>query len=207
MKISVLSLMALLTLGHAQAKSEPTDILFNRTATYEDRQSVSQSLAKLGKAQPLLVNDAIAELCYGVDLCAGETPDSSYPSYCVDDLKEAKNNGLSLGNECYSKYFKQQYECNSDIPKQSAKTVLLAGKLLSDLGTMYNSYIQDYYIDGFSHQFNVNLREIMDDPSAMEEFFRINPAAKATIEVVTNESIALASYTLDCYGSLNTLLF
>jgi hypothetical protein len=201
MKNILLALVVLTSFSHAYS-AELTDILIKRGATFEERQSVSEKLAQLGKLQPLKVADAIAEVCYGIDVCAGLTKDSQFPAYCSDD-----NEGTALGGECYPKYFRNKYSCNTDIEKQSNSMVTLAGKILLDINILYSSYIYEYMIDGFSKQYNVDLRELAKDPAALEEFMQKNPHAKLRIQTISKENVALAAYTLDCYDSLNRLLY
>jgi hypothetical protein len=199
---SILSLLTILSMSQVFADTDLTDILFKRTATFEERQSVSEILAQSGTKQPLNVSDAIAEVCYGVDLCAGS--DIQVPAYCEDDNSQ-DDDVPSIGDPCYPKYFKQKYSCNTEIENQSYKTVSLAGKLIYDLNTMYRSYIYEYMVDGFSRQYNVDFRTL--SPAAVEEFFKKNPQAKLHIETISSESLALAAYTLDCYGTLNSILY
>jgi hypothetical protein len=198
----LLTLLTILSIHQVFADTGLTDILFKRAATFEERQSVSTELSQLGKQQPLNVSDAIAEVCYGVDLCAGS--DIQAPAYCVDDLPKSVH-PFGMWPDCYPTYFRQNYSCNTEIEKQSFKTVNLAGKLLYDLNTMYRSYIYEYMMDGFSRQYNVDFRNL--SPAAVEEFFKKNPQAKIHIETISSESLALAAYTLDCYGTLNSILY
>jgi len=198
----LLTLLTILSIGQVIADTGLTDILFKRTATFEERQNVSEELSQLGTKQPLNVSDAIAEICYGVDLCAGS--DIQVPDYCEED--NSKDDYVpSIGDPCYPKYFKQKYSCNTEIENQSYKTVGLAGKLIYDLNTMYRSYIYEYMVDGFSRQYNVDFRTL--SPAGLEEFFKKNPQAKLHIETISSESLALAAYTLDCYGALNSILY
>lgn len=198
----ILTLLTILPVSHVFADSDLTDILFKRTATFAERQSVSEELSQLGTKQPLNVSDAIAEICYGVDLCAGS--DIQVPAYCEDD--DSKDDYVpSISDPCYPKYFKQKYSCNTEIENQSYRTVSLAGKLIYDLNTMYRSYIYEYMIDGFSRQYNVDFRNL--SPAALEEFFKKNPQAKLHIETISSEALALAAYTLDCYSTLNSILY
>jgi hypothetical protein len=199
----LLTLLTILSLNQVFAGPDLTDILFNRAATFEERQSVSEVLAQAGQQQPLNVTDAIAEVCYGVDICAGS--ESQLPSYCDDNWDS--DDAPELWNECYPKYFRQKYSCNSELEKESHKTVYLAGKLIFDLSTMYRSYILDSMFDGFSRQYDVDFRVLSEDANALEEFYKKTPHAKIRIETIANELLALASYTLDCYSSLNPLLY
>jgi hypothetical protein len=199
----LLTLLTILSVNQVFAGADLTDILFNRTATFEERQSVSEVLAQAGQQQPLNVTDAIAEVCYGVDICAGS--ELQLPSYCDDNWDS--EDIPTIRDACYPKYFRQTYSCNTELEKDSYKTVYLAGKLLFDLNTMYRSYVLDYMIDGLSRQYNVDFREMAQNPAALAEFYIKNPYAELRIKTISQELIALAAYTLDCYDSLNTLLY
>ena len=194
--------LAMLTLGQSFADSGLTDILFKRTATIEERKNVSEELAHLGLEQPLNVADAIAEVCYGVDLCAGN--ELQLPSYCE---QESPGSSPVIGDPCYPLNFREKYSCNSEIEKQSYKTVSIAGKLLSDLSFMYRAYTQEYLVDSLGKQYNVDFRVLMQDPEALEKFFQANPIVKLHIYSINDESLSLAAYTLDCYGRLNSMLY
>ena len=199
MKTAILSLSLLGSLGQVHANANITDILFNRAATFEERQSVSKTLSHLGKQRPLVVMDAIAEVCYEVDLCAGMTTE--------DPVNCEEVGSPEIGNECYPKFFKENYACNTELAKQSKVTVKLAGRLLFDLHTMYNSYISDFMVDSLSRQYNVDFRELIKNPAALEEYFRLNPNVRVRIETISEDALSMAAYTLDCYGSLNRILY
>jgi hypothetical protein len=199
MKTVFLSFFLLVSLRQAHANSNITDILFNRAATFEERQSVSETLSHLGKQRPLVVMDAIAEVCYEVDLCAGLT--TVPPVHCEEIGSSA------IGDECYPTFFNENYACNDELAKQSDITVKLAGRLLFDLHTMYNSYISDYMVDGLSRQYNVDFRELIKNPAALEEYLRLNPNVRTRIEKISEDALSMAAYTLDCYGLLNRILY
>jgi hypothetical protein len=205
MRNKLLIIIALFAFTQAHGSSELTEILFKRDSTFEQRQEVSNILGQQGKLQPLKVVDAVAEACYGVDLCAALTEISEYPNYCGEE--NDPDHKIRLGDECYSKFFKEQYACNSDITKQSASTVDLAGRLIIDLSTLYNSYTFEYILDALSAQYNVDFRMLSQNPSALDDFFKKNPLAKIRIETLTKETISLAAYTLDCYSKLNSYLY
>jgi hypothetical protein len=114
---------------------------------------------------------------------------------------------LEMDDQCYPKYFREQFSCKADITKQSISTTAIAGKLLRDLSSLYNSYTQEQLIDAYSSQYGVDFRELIRNPEALEEFFKANPRAKIHIETVSRESLSLAAYTLDCYDTLNTYLY
>lgn len=175
-----------------------TDILFNRSASFEERQSVSKKLQGQGRNQPLEVEDAIAELCYGVDLCAQLTTDFSQ---CDDaDADDPMP-------ECQPKHFREKYNCSEDVTKQSAANVAMAKAILSDMSSLYDSLTEDYFLDAFSKLYQVNFRSLAKDPKAMKEFERKNPHIMEHIKIIYAENLAMGAYTMDCYSRLNPILY
>lgn len=177
-----------------------TDILLNRQATYEERDAVAKILSTHGKEAPLETHDAIAELCYNIDLCAQLTADEQYPAECSNP--ETEEDAF-----CYSKYFRKTYSCNENLEKQSNRYVLLGKTLLVDLASTYRSYIHDFMIDAFSKQYGVNFREFEDDEEARENFFKANPHVKERVLSMSRDSLALSAYTLNCYHEVNQILY
>lgn len=92
--------------------SDLIDIIKNNQATFNDRELVSAELSRiLGIDQPLPVSEAIAEICYGVDVCARATTDSELSSLCnIEDYDSEYT--PKFGSACYLKSFRENYRCS-----------------------------------------------------------------------------------------------
>lgn len=203
MKTLVLTLVGLLYLGQAFA-SGGAEIILDRNATFEDRKSVQEILAKAGKEKPLELEAAVVELCYQVDLCAGLTTDSDFASICGSGSEaNAAKDGL---NQCYPKYFRKEYTCNPKIQKQTWSSTKVAGHMISDFSQLYRSYTQDLMITSFSKMYNADFQAMIED-GTLEDYLKANPAAKERTQASMLEGFSLGSYTLDCYNRMNQILY
>lgn len=197
-------LLFILVTSQAAFAQGLTDILFQRNSSFEDRQKVSEDLKSQGLKQPLEVDDAIAELCYEIDLCAQET--TAFPQ-CEDIDPNDEEAVQNQPEECGPKYFRQKYSCSETVEKQTVKQLFRAKAMLSDISKLYSSLIQDHMMDALSRQYGVNFRELSRNRRAMEEYERQNPRAMEHIKILFKESLGMGAYTMDCYSNLNPILY
>lgn len=188
-------------MAHAQGL---LDILYQRNATFEDRQRVSNELKLQTSNKPLEVTDAIAELCYGVDLCAQLTPE---PNNCEDIDPNDEDAVSEMSEECEAKFFRKVYGCSENVEKQSLSQIKVSKNMLSDINKLYGTLVEDHMISAFSRHYNVDFLKLAKDPKAMKEFERKYPHAMEHIKVVMGENLGMGAYTMECYSKLNSLLY
>lgn len=200
MNILILTLLLAATNSYTE---DFIDILFKQTSTYDQREIVSKELKDLlGIEQPLPVIDSIAEVCYQADICAQSTSDSEIEVLCEpvpDDSKFTPQ----FGSACYLKNFKQNYSCNKSANKMTINGLKSFSKLIDDTSGYYVSLIKEKIIKKYLKEFNIDLNITKD----AKEFYKAYPKeAKKLVELARN-SIALGSYTSNCYDQLNDNLF
>ncbi len=113
-------LIILSLISYSTNAAELLDILTNSSSTFEEREVVANDLQELlGMEQPLPILDAVAEICYGVDICAIASKDDEIERLCnprdFDDAEFSPH----FGTACYLKKFKQSYSCNKSITQMN----------------------------------------------------------------------------------------
>jgi hypothetical protein len=199
----VFVLMILLSRGVLSSTNNTTDILFNRSANFEVREDVLNELKQLlGKKQPLAVKDAIAEVCYNVDLCALSTSDSDAQNYCQ---RPSSRDPVvpTIGDMCHTSYFREKYLCKENIAPMNIASIIAQGEMLNDLGSLYTSLIKQVLIKKFSTDYGFDF----SNAERVKQFFTQYPKQAHKVQTIATESYSLGSYTGNCYGQLNSILY
>ena len=132
-------------------------IIKKRNATFAERSAVSSQLADLlGLDQPLPVAEAIAEICYGVDICAQATSGSSVDDECNPEDYDDEDRP-QFGSACYLKSFREQYRCSSSHGQMTMKGWEVFANILNDTKGFYITLIKSNFIEYYKAKFNVDL--------------------------------------------------
>jgi hypothetical protein len=200
MKFSIIFLFAIASTAFS---SDLIDIIKNTQSTYDERSLVSSQLASiLGLNQPLPTADAIAEICYQVDICAQLSSDTEVGSAC-DPIEYGDDFPPFFGGACYLKDFREAYRCSSDIPMMSHAGLVSFSELMRDTSGYYSTVIKKYIYDYYKKNYNVDLTVNEN----VEPFFESYPDQKIRILDVAKNALALGSYTGNCYSKLNQILY
>jgi hypothetical protein len=187
--------------------ADETDILFVREATDEQRQAVATQLEAVPENQTLTTMEAIAEVCYEMDLCGSLTPQSDLDLNCKGRDYSTEELRPDPSDQCYVDYFRKTHSCNKEISADSVKSVQKMSKFLDNNNSLYINLILDPMLQYLSKKDQVNYCEMKDDSKAMQEFLKKNPMKMKELMKVTKDSTALGQYTLDCYQKINPILF
>ena len=184
--------------------NELQGILYNRSATFEERESVSAELKKLlGIKQPIPVMDAIAEICYNVDICAASTTDEQIENECEPTDFNDTEFPPHFGSACYLKQFKENYNCIQPEKEMNLAGIRVFADLLNDTKGYYLSIITKLIIKKYIEVHNVDL----SIPENARAFMNAYPKEAKKLQSIASEAIALGSYTGNCYHQLNSFLF
>lgn len=194
---------------HGTGKSESKDTLISnlvdiikkRNATFSERSVVSKQLAKLlGIEQPLLVAEAIAEICYNVDICAQATSKSDVEEACKSNNQ---NNDEDLGSPCYLKSFREQFKYSPDFGSMTMQGWQAFARIIDYTKTYYGTLITNKLIEYYKEKFNVDLSTKSNFLSFKNDYpEEMNKPLK-----VSGGSLALGSYTGEYYRKINRFLY
>jgi hypothetical protein len=187
----------------AQA-NELHEILLKRSATFEEREIVSTELKDLlGLEQPIPVMDAIAEICYNVDICATFTTNDQIEKEC-DPIEFGDTQfPTHFGSACYLKKFKEDYSCTQPEKEMSLAGIQVFSDLLNDTRGYYLNIVSKLIIKKYIDVYNVDL----SIPENARAFMDAYPKEAKKLQSISNGAIALGSYTGNCYHQLNGFLF
>lgn len=189
-------------IGNQTHASDLIEVLKKNDATYEERQVVSRELAELlGKKAPLPVLDALAEICFDVDICASATSDEELDRECYEF--EDEDYKLQLGDACNTKNIRKNYTCGPTAIGWTQKILDSFGNLLHDTNSYYRNQIMNEIYKRYQENYNVDLRITAN----IEAFFTAYPKEKEKLHSVINNAVTLGTYTGDCYQYLNRFLF
>lgn len=202
MSLKYLCILALIT-SQTLLAADPVDVLFDRQSTYEQRMSAQ---AELGKAT-LTTFDSSAELCYGIDLCAQETTADKLPSFCEKELEEMKKHPEQrVSSECYAYSFRKNYQCLPTIPKLSNAALATNVSLLEDVSSIYTSRVFELLVP-FIFKKYPELSPFTDNYPEMFKYLQQHPELNKSFRNLTDGTLALAQYTMNCYEKINPLLY
>lgn len=190
--LTVLSVMAI-----PAYSADLTDILFNRSASATERFEVSQEITSLP------MNDAIGELCYDIDICASLTPQEELETSCnYAQGEEAKK----YSEACQILEVRKTHSCIPSSNKMTLQTLRIFKQMVSDMNQIYSIQTSEKAIASITTKYP-ELKDIVEDPKALEDYFEKNPEVRKEIEYIMGGSAALAQYTMDCFSRMNPILF
>lgn len=203
MSLKYLGLLALIT-SQTLLAADPVDVLFDRQSTYELRMSAQ---SELGKAT-LTTFDSSAELCYGIDLCAQETAADKLPTdSCEKELEEMKKYPEQrVSSECYAYNFRKSYQCLNTIPKLNNAALATNVSLLEDVSSIYTSRVFELLVP-FVFKKYPELASFADNFPEMFKYLQQHPELNKSFKGLTDGTLGLAQYTLNCYEKINPLLY
>lgn len=186
------------------ATAADLDVLFNRQATRDQRNEIAKLLNSKAE-KPLPTFEAMAELCYGIDLCAQATDQKAVSAQC-DGLNYQEALVRDIENPCYVAKFRKTYSCNEQVNKQSVSALKIMLKILNDFGNLYRSHTDDLY-KNILFRYYPELEPFEKDPVAGEEYAKSHPELYVNTEKVLDDLSGLGQYTLDCFEKINPILY
>ncbi len=206
MKILILLLASSWSIAFAEV--DVLEVLTNRSLTPEERSKIAQELTQTDNP-PLGRDEAMAELCFDVDLCAQDSTDADVSEICRDehDLDDPEKNFFA--DSCTVRRFRKNFSCNPNVEKLRYKTVNLILDIIRDSKYTYMSYISAPLLKILSGTTDtgVNLCESDDLNGEYEEFKKNFPEIAKAMEEMADNFPALGQYTSDCYSKMNRLLY
>lgn len=181
--------------------------ILDQNATSEELKQVA-NLLKGSDNPPLSIDEAVAELCFGVDLCAQESSQETIDAICPEkDFTDPES--YHFGGSCTAKRFRTLYSCNSEVEKQKVKTLDLLLQPIQAANQAYSSYALSSLIKFASEKLSMDVN--MCDETVMgmsfEEFQKTHPDKMKVFEELAKDLPALGHYTMECYNKINPILY
>ncbi len=176
----------------------PVDILFKRDATAKQREA-----AKLLLPATLTTEESIAELCYGVDLCASESSEADLVQQCNYNSESSKK----YSQACKALAFRKAKQCSSTASKLSLSTLELVNRIQGDYNSTYNALISPLLLKRVEEVYQIDSKAMMKSKSLFDEFKKTHPDFEEELKSLYDDSPALGQYSMNCYSEMNSLLF
>jgi hypothetical protein len=179
------------------------DIIRDTGADFVQRANALRELQLvLKKEQPLPVKDAIAELCYDVDICARGSTIDFIQEEC-ENTRPVGDYRSFFGDACYTKNIREEYTCNPQKLKMDLNFLSIFSRLMGDATSLYINQIDHFVLDFYKTNFNVDL----SIPENFDSFVIAYPKEAKRIKSASQSAYALAAYTTNCYDSINRFLY
>lgn len=198
----------LLVIFHSfTALADPSEVLLKRDATAEDYALAVLDIKASGEA-PLTTPQAIAELCYDIDLCAqGEKNDSNFKSceeFTFPDGQEEFD--VLQSGFCPVWKFRKEHSCNKDVDPLTVNAQMKMSSMLNDLSNVYTNVITTPIVKLLSGETQQDFCS-SDGNQMAQEYLDKHPEKMKELQRIFNDAKALGQYTLNCYSKMNPILF